>query len=84
MAAIVSLRRAGQLKYTVRVHDASQHGCKVEFVERPQVGEQVWIKFDGMEALEAEVCWIEGFDAGLNFARPIHPAVFEQLMTRIR
>ncbi|HEX5258311.1 MAG TPA: PilZ domain-containing protein [Sphingomicrobium sp.] len=77
--AEVSLRRSGQLNYSVRAYDASLHGCRVEFVERPQLDERLWVKFDGLQPLEAEVCWVEGFAAGLNFLHPIHPAVFGRL-----
>lgn len=83
LAAEVSLRRAGQLNYRVRVFDASPHGCKLEFVERPKLDESVWVKFEGMEALEASVCWLEGFAAGVEFKKPIHPAVVETLVKRL-
>jgi hypothetical protein len=41
------------------------------------------LKFDGLEALEAEVCWVDGFVAGLQFDKPIHPAVFDLLLERL-
>jgi hypothetical protein len=82
--ALVSLRRSGQLNYRVRVLNASLHGCRVEFVERPQLDEQLWVKFEGLQALEAEVCWVEGFTAGVNFLQPIHPAVFDRLVAAIQ
>jgi hypothetical protein len=82
--ALVALRRPGQLNYRVRVFDASLHGCRVEFVERPQIDEQLWVKFDGLQPLEAEVCWVEGFIAGVNFLQPIHPAVFDRLVAGIQ
>lgn len=81
--ALVSLRRSGQLNYRVRVFNASLHGCLIEFIERPEVDELLWVKFEGMQAIEAEVCWIDGFIAGVNFAAPIHPAVFDQLIARL-
>jgi hypothetical protein len=81
--ANVSLRRSGQLNYRVRIYDASLHGCRVEFVERPNLEEQLWVRFDGLQAIEAEVCWIDGFIAGINFRQPIHPAVFERLMATL-
>jgi hypothetical protein len=76
----VALRRPGQLAYRVKIFDASLHGCRLEFVERPRLEEQLWVKFDGLQPLEAEVCWIEGFNAGVNFVQPIHPAVFDRLV----
>ena len=78
------LRRSGRNNYRVRVFDASPQGCKVEFVERPQLDEQVWVRFDGLEAVPAAVCWIDGFYAGLEFNRPIHDAVFDNLIEKLR
>ena len=74
------LRRPGKLSYRVKVHDASCHGCKIDFVERPIPADRAWIKFDGLEPLAAEVCWVKGFATGLRFEKPIHPAVFERLL----
>ena len=39
--AEITLRRSGALSYPVRVFDASPLGCKLEFVERPQLEERV-------------------------------------------
>jgi hypothetical protein len=79
----VSLRRAGKLHFRVRIYDLCPNGCKAEFIDRPEIGEQVWIKFDGMEAMEAHVCWIVGSKAGIKFARPIYAAVFDMLLVRL-
>ena len=81
--AEVTLRRPGRTTYRVKVKDASPHGCRVEFVERPAPSERAWIKFEGLEPLEATVCWVKGFAAGVQFARPMHPAVFDELMARL-
>ena len=83
LTASVSLRRSGHLNYRVRIFDASRHGCRVEFVERPKLDEQLWVKFDGLQPLGAEVCWVEGFTAGVDFVQPIHAAVFEQLISSL-
>ena len=81
--AEVALRRSGQLNYRVRVYDASPQGCKLEFVERPDLEERVWVKFDRLEAIEGLVCWTEGFQAGIQYDKPMHPAVFEMLLPRL-
>ena len=82
--AEVTLRRPGKSTFRVRVFDASPHGCKVEFVERPMLDERAWIKFEGLESLEALVCWVEGSATGVRFKKPIHPAVFDRLMTSLK
>lgn len=82
--AEVSMRRAGLSNYRVTVRDLSPHGCRVEFVDRPNLDERVWLKFEGLEAIEAMVCWVKGADAGVEFERPVHPAVFDLLISRLR
>lgn len=81
--AEVTMRRLGKHNYRVRVFDASTHGCRVEFVERPAIDELVRIKFEGLQPLDARTCWIEGHCAGLEFERSIHPAVFDLLVARM-
>ena len=82
--AEVGIRRPGTLSFRVRVFDASAEGCKVEFVERPAIDERVWIRFDGLEALQATVRWVAGHKGGVKFDRPLHPAVFERLAAASR
>ena len=84
LQAEVQLRRSGQRHYRVDVHDVSPDGCRLEFVERPRLDETVWVKFDGMESIEASVCWARGHDVGVEFTRAIHPAVFETLVHRLK
>lgn len=84
LSAEVTLRRQGRHNFRVRVFDASSHGCRVEFVERPTVEESLWVRFEGLEPIEARVCWLDGRCAGLQFSRPIHPAVFDLVAERLR
>jgi hypothetical protein len=79
-AAEVGVRRTGAQSYRVRVFDASPEGCKVEFVERPAIGERIWIKFDNLDALEGTVRWVDGHTGGVQFERPLHEAVFQRLV----
>jgi hypothetical protein len=83
LQAEVQLRRSGQRHYRVDVHDVSPDGCRLEFVERPRLDEMVWIKFDTI-SIEANVCWVRENDVGVEFVRPIHPAVFEDLVRRLK
>ena len=83
ITADVSLRRLGQNSYRVKVNDLSPDGCKVDLVERPRIKEHMLVKFEGLEVLDAEVCWIDGYVAGLRFERPMHPAVFDLLLQRL-
>ena len=84
LSADVSLRRLGQNSYRVKVSDLSPEGCKVDLVERPRIGEHMLVKFAGLEVLDAETCWVDGYVAGLRFEKPIHPAVFDLLLHRLK
>ena len=79
----VTMRRAGKISFRVHIYDLSPDGCKAEFVERPELDEQLWIKFDGLEALEARVRWLAGARAGVKFNRALHPAVFDLVVARL-
>jgi hypothetical protein len=81
--AEVMLRRLGQNNYRVRLFDLSPEGCKVELIERPREGEHMLIRFEGLEALDAEVCWVNDFVAGLRFEKAFHPAVFDLMLERL-
>jgi hypothetical protein len=83
LAGQAVLRRAGGPPFTTQAFDLSSHGCCCEFVERPQIDERVWIKFDGLESVEANVSWVEGSSAGFRFSKPIHPAVLDMLLHRL-
>lgn len=79
----VGLRSPGRSQYRVRVLDLSTDGCKVELIELPSIGDPMLVKFDGLEVLEAEVCWVEGHLAGLMFNNRMHPAVLDLLLRRL-
>lgn len=77
------LRRSGRIAFRVTLFDLTRFGCKCEFIERPSIYERVWLKFDGLQSIAATVCWIEDSELGLMFGHPLHPAVFELLLTRL-
>lgn len=83
VSAEVGMRRQSRRCCRVGIYDLSRHGCRTEFIERPQIHEYVWVKLDGLEPLGAYVCWVDGFQAGLEFDCPIHPAVFNLLLSRL-
>lgn len=83
VTAEIGLRSRGRSSYRVRVFDLSTDGCKVELVELRSVGDRMSVKFEGLEILEADVCWVEGHRAGLMFDNRMHPAVLDLLLRRL-
>jgi hypothetical protein len=59
----------------VTVTDLSTHGCGIEIDSHVAVGARVWIKLPGLESWPARVIWAQDSRAGLEFDRPLHPAV---------
>lgn len=81
--AEIQIRRSGALKFAVELHNLSEQGCRTEFVERPRVGEILWVKLDGLAPIESTVRWVNGFQGGVEFNQPIHSRVFEDVLRRI-
>ena len=84
LEAELSLRRSGRKGYIANLFDLTPKGCRVEFIEKPRRGEKIWAKIDSFDPIEATVRWVDGFYGGLEFVRPIYPAVFDLLLARLR
>ncbi|MEO5640154.1 MAG: PilZ domain-containing protein [Sphingomicrobium sp.] len=82
LSAEIELRRSFNGKYQVTVRDCSLQGCCINLVDRVALDETLWIKLPGLESIEAYVCWTRDFVAGVQFMKPLHPAVFDMLMAR--
>jgi hypothetical protein len=74
--------RSGGRSVRLRIFDLSAEGCKIEFVERPSVGERIWVKFDGLESMAGIVRWTAGDIGGIAFEQPLDAAGFRQLANR--
>ena len=79
----ISMRRLGSFGFDIPVRDLSATGCKVELVESVGIRDHVVARLPGLEPLGATVIWSDERCAGLQFNRPIHPAVFEMLLERL-
>lgn len=81
--AEVQLRRSGALNFAVELHDLSVRGCRTEFVERPRIGEVLWVKLGELAPIESTVRWVDGFEGGLEFNQPMNARVFEDVLRRM-
>jgi hypothetical protein len=79
----IHARRIPGVNFEVPLDNVSAGGCRIELLEECEVGEDVITRFPDLEPLGARVQWTLGFTAGLQFARPIHPAVFGALLERL-
>lgn len=83
ISAEVKLRRSSHFSYVVDAYDLSEQGCRLQFVERPLLGETVWVKLADMESIEANVRWTKDFNAGVEFVRGIDARVLQHMIRRL-
>lgn len=83
VASTINLRPIGAINYEVELHDLSIAGCRVELVESSAIGESLIARFPQLEPLVGELRWADGATAGIEFSRPMHPAVLDAVMIRL-
>jgi hypothetical protein len=83
MSDEILVRRLGGFNFEVALRDLSSGGCRVEMLEPADVGDSAVARLPKLEPLGTRVCWADGTTTGLKFLTTIHPAVFEQLLTRM-
>jgi len=77
------VRRIGGFNFQAGLKDVSTDGCRIELIEECEAGEDLIARFPQLEPLGAWVRWTQGPTAGVQFMRPIHPAVFKFLLARL-
>lgn len=69
--------RAGNKRASVKVRDISPFGARVEGVYLVHPDDRFWIKIGHIEPIEARVAWVDEFEFGCEFLRPLNPVIFE-------
>lgn len=77
-----ALRPRGMGSIPVQVTDISAGGCRIEVRPTPYPDSTVWLKLPGLEAWYARVAWVGEDVAGLEFTKPLHPAVVDRFVAR--
>ncbi|WP_174279116.1 pilus assembly protein PilZ [Sphingomonas bacterium] len=75
------LRDRGQTRFEIDVVDLSRAGFRAETSFTLWPGTTVWLTLPGLAALEAMVAWRDKFRYGCAFGKPLHPAVFDHIIT---
>ena len=82
--AELPVRRSFAPRWMARVSDVSTHGCRIDLVEQLRADERLFVYFPGIETVESTARWTDGYTAGVQFAQPLHPAVFAMVGDRLR
>ena len=75
--------RSGTKRANVMVRDISRFGARIGGVYLAHVGDHFWLKLPMIEAIEARVAWVEDFEFGCEFARPLNEIVFDNVTRQI-
>ncbi len=78
------LRQRGASGISVEVTDLSTDGFRVGSHLELAEGTDVWLRLPGLEPCHARVMWHADNHIGCAFIRPLHPAVLDMLVTRLR
>ncbi|MFN3516216.1 MAG: PilZ domain-containing protein [Novosphingobium sp.] len=74
--------RSGVKRANVRVRDISPLGARIKGVFLVHKGDRFFIRFPGLESIEARVAWVTDFEFGCEFVRPLNPVILEALVSR--
>ena len=78
------LRQRGGSGVSIQIVDLSVSGFRASTHLDLQPGTDVWLRLPGLEAYQAKVAWTKGQYVGCAFERPLHPAVLDMIVRRIR
>lgn len=83
LRADIEFRRTGEHRWRVNILDFSPEGCRVDIPVKVDVDDTVWISLPGIETIQGTVCWVREWEVGVEFTKPLHPAVFEMVRERM-
>lgn len=81
--ANVDFRRPREHNYVVRLHDLTAQGCRIDLPEHVSNPDRVWVTLPGLESQASIVRWESDWVAGVEFQRPMHPAVFDHMAAKL-
>jgi hypothetical protein len=79
----IALRRSFAQSAPGRLVDLTVFGCRVEMIEWTRPGERLFVSLPTIEPILSAARWVDGRVAGVEFTRPLHPAVFAMLARRM-
>jgi hypothetical protein len=78
------LRQRGASGVSIQVMDLSIHGFRAATHLDLPPGTDVWLRLPGLEPFHAKVAWSKGHFIGCAFERPLHPAVLDMIVRKVR
>ena len=77
------VRKQSSLSLSATILDLSTHGFRASLSSPLAEGSVVWLKLPGLAAQQARVAWADGLMVGCALTAPLHPAVFDHIVTTL-
>ncbi len=84
ISVVVEMRQSGLEFKKARFVDLSAAGFRIDTPSLLSLNETLRVRFPGMAALNARICWSKGSQYGCRFENPLYPAVWEHLVQQYR
>lgn len=84
LSTAVEFRRVKQTAQKTLTHDVSLAGCRIDSAATLLEGERTWVRLPGIDSIPSTVRWSKEWTAGVSFDNPVHPAVFDMVVGRMR
>lgn len=82
--AEIFVRQATAQLFRATLSDISVSGFKLNSFTSLNTDKMVFVKIPGLESLGAHIRWEDYQDYGCEFANPLHPAVFDHLVSGLQ
>ncbi len=73
--------KRGTERSTVILKDLNPHGARIEGIAKLRIDEPIYLMLPGLQPKLAFVVWSRDKVSGLEFERPLHDDVFENLVS---
>jgi hypothetical protein len=74
--------RSQKIRTSILLKNLTTGGARIEGVEGLRAGDKVTLYLPSLKPKEATVMWASEDGIGLEFERPLHPDIFEELVNR--
>lgn len=81
-AAVIQFR-IGSRRADVKVTDISALGARIAGVYLVHHGDQIFLKLPLIESIPARVAWVDEFEFGCEFVRPLSTVVLDAIVRAI-
>ncbi|MEP2989000.1 MAG: PilZ domain-containing protein [Parasphingorhabdus sp.] len=80
----ILVRQSTAQLFQVTMSDISVSGFKFKSFTSLDDEKMVFVKISGLQTLAAHIRWMDYQDYGCEFTNPLHPAVFDHLVSGLK